>query len=64
MTWCDGGDHQFPAMLKELLELNTKYLQQMLSDLRSGYIPPWSGDYHRMLQHSIELSILERTMLK
>lgn len=54
----------FNNMIAELLRLNTKYLQQLLSDLRDGYIPPWSGDYHRMLQHAVELNILERTVLK
>ena len=55
----------FELVLNELCKLNTKYLQQLLSDLKTyGYIKPWSGDYHRMLIQCIESNILERTMLK
>lgn len=54
----------FDRLLVDLFQLNNKYLQQMLNDLKAGYIPPWSGDYHRALVHLTELKILERTVLK
>lgn len=55
----------FELMLAELYKLNTKYLQLLLSDLRTyGYIKPWSGDYHRMLIQCIESNLLERVVLK
>jgi hypothetical protein len=55
----------FDAMIAELSTLNVKYLQVLLIDLKSnGAMPPWYGDYHRMFEHSIELRILERTILK
>lgn len=57
--------NSFELMLTELSKLNIKYLQQLLSDLRTyGYIKPWSGDYHRMLIQCVESNILERTVLK
>lgn len=56
---------RFDDFLVELLQLNIKCLELLLTDLKSQYhVHSWSGDYHRMLQHSIELRILEGTVLK
>jgi hypothetical protein len=61
----EEGMRNFNALLTDLRKLNVKYLQILLSDLKSGgAIPPWYGDYHRMLVIEIEASIIERTLLK
>ena len=58
-------DDNFQAMIGEFLKLNLKHLQTLLTELNTkGAIPPWYGDYHRMLIHRIEIAILERTMLQ
>lgn len=55
----------FDALVADVIKLNPKYLEQLILDLRTrGYIAPWSGDYHRMLQHRVEIAILERTVLR
>ncbi len=59
------NDDNFQAMISEFLQLNLKHLQTLLTELKNkGAIPPWYGDYHRMLIHRIELNILERTILE
>lgn len=62
----EGKDFSaFNNLLAELRTLNLKYLQQLLSDLnKNGAMPPFYGDYHRMLVSSIESTIMERTILK
>ncbi len=55
----------FNNLLIDLGKLNVKYLQQLLTDLnKNGAMPPFYGDYHRMLVGFVESNILERTMLK
>lgn len=59
---CRGSE--FDLMINELYKLNIKYLQQLLTDLKSGYyFRFWSGEL-AILQYSIETNILERTILK
>lgn len=58
------GPSAFDNMISDLSKLNVKYLQQLLSDLKDGYINPFPGDYHRMLQQAVETNIMERTLLK
>lgn len=55
----------FSNMLDDLSKLHIKYLQQLLSDLNDyGAMPPFYGDYYRMMVNTIETIILERTILK
>lgn len=54
----------FDLMLSDLLKLNVKYLQQMLTDMSDIYIGSLSGEYNSKLQTAVESAVLERTLLK
>lgn len=61
MAWGDGSKEHFEAMITELSKLNVKYLQQLVDDLTTQ---PGFNDPNKELKHRVELTILERTILK
>ncbi len=59
-----NGEDRFASLQQELLCLNVKYIQQLVNDLKSGAIVPCYGDYHRTLQRTMEMALMEKTILK
>jgi hypothetical protein len=61
MFWADSSSEEFQSLVKELYNLNVKYLEQFFNDLKSnpGYV-----DNNKALRDRVETMILEKTVLK
>lgn len=55
---------KFDAMMQDLFKLNVKYLNQLLNDLKVGYIRPFSGELYKRMFEGVQYEIMERTILK
>lgn len=61
LYWANGSNEEFESLIKELSELNVKYLEQLVNDLKSGH---GYGDQNKRLRERVESIILEKTILK